>query len=245
MNTAPPTLTPAIRRGHVELPELAGGLSLSVESLRRRDDADKMETFIQMLANAEYWLSFDLHSFEPILASAPSPLRELGVAAALRFSERVDGRLSVADLDAAEQFVLRRIAPDLRAGVTEGLNRLKAVVDTRDQQESLAAEGYVAYDHEPALSVHALRAMGRAHIIVDGDRDRPNTIEAQVGHPVRLSSIDDKDRPLDPPEIETDTGAPLLVRSIDGARDVIFMVPGRYRIRVPGRASGDKKVMVR
>lgn len=245
MNTVPPRLSPTVRRAHPEQPELAGGLSLSVETLRRRDDAEKMETFIQMLANAEYWLSFDMHTFEPILSSAPSPLRELGVAAALKFSEQVDGRLSIADLETTERFVLRRIAPDLRPGVTEALTRLKAIVETRDQQDALVADGYEVYDHEPALSVHALRAMGRAAIIVDGDADRPNAIEAEVGQPVRLSSVDEKGRPLDPPEIETDTGAPLLVRAIDGARDVIFMVPGAYRIRVPGRASGDKKVKVR
>ena len=227
------------------MPELASGLRLSVEALRARPDAHKMETFLQMLDNAEYWLSFDLHAFEPVLTCAPSPLRELGVAVALKFSENLDGRLAMDDLDAADGYLQRRIAPDLRPGVTEALRRLRAIVDLRDRQAQLADDGFEVYEPEPALSVHALRAAGRATIVVDGSAEAPATLELVVGVPVRLASTDEKGRPLAPPEIETDTGAPLLVRSIDDARDVMFMVPGTYRLRVRGRASGDKKAIVR
>lgn len=269
MDTAPA----GPRRAHPEFPELAGGLRLSAEALRRRDDAKKMDTFVQMLANAEYWLSFELHAFEPVLVTAPSPLRELGVAVALKFGEHMDGRLAASDVDSARQFLLRRIAPDLRPGVTQALDRLRAMVEIRDRQTALANEGFVIYQPEPALSVHALRVMGRATIVVDGNPDADKVLELKVGEPVRLAATDEKGRPLDPPEIETDTGAPLLVRTGDKAtglderterdvtahrsdrspstdrapvaRDVVFMVPGAYRLRVRGRASGDKKVIVR
>ncbi len=235
----------SLRRSHPELPELAGGLQLSAERLRRRPDASKMEAFVQMLENAEYWLSFDLHAFEPVLTTAPSPLRELGVGVALKFSDRIDGQLDRSDVAFAEKFLIRRIAPDLRPGVTEALDLLGRTVQTRDRQESLCAEGFAIYAPEAALSVHALRARGRATIIVDGEVELPKLVEVTIGRPTRLSSVDDKGRVLDPPEVETDTGAPVLVRPQNGARDVIFMVPGNYRLRVPSRASGDLRVLVR
>ena len=239
-----PKPSTAPRRAHPELPELAGGLRLSVESLRQRQDASKLEGFIQMLANAEYWLSFELHDFEPVLATAPSPLRELGVAIALKFSDEVDGGLRSDDVMRAQQFLIRRVAPDMRPGLSEALDRLQAVVQTRDRQPTWSNEGFTPYKPEPALSVHALRARGQATIIVDGDSEAPDRLEFAIGQMVRLSSVDEKGRGLSPPEIETDTGAPLLVRKADGARDVVFTVPGRYRLRVPGRASGDKKALV-
>ena len=235
----------APRRAHPELVELAGGVRLSAEAIRSRSDGHRMETFVQMLENAEYWLSFDLHAFEPVLTTAPSPLRELGVAVALKFNDRPDGLLGTEDVNAAQQFLLRRIAPDLRPGVTEALQRLSAIVELRDRKEALFEDGYLEYAPEPALSVHALRAMGRATILVDGAEDDAKVLALNVGQPVHLSAIDEKQRPLDPPEIETDTGAPLWIRPRDDGRDVLFLVPGAYRLRVRGRASGDKKVMVR
>ena len=232
------------RRGHPKMLELANGLDLSAGALRTRADAHKMVAFLQMLDNAAYWLSFDLHPFEPALLAAPSPLRELGVAVALRFGEGMDGRLTATDLRTAQSFLLRRIAPDLRPGVTEALARLRAMTEVRDRQADLIADGFEPYRPEPALSVHALRVMGAATILVDGQRATDPTATLPLGVPVALSATDDKGRSLDPPEIESDTDAPLLVRPHADGREVVFMVPGRYRLRVRERAAGDKKVVV-
>ncbi len=231
------------RRGHPKMLELTNGLDLSAGALRARADAHKMGVFLQMLDNAEYWLSFDLHSFEPALATAPSPLRELGVAVALKFGEGLDGRLTTVDLKSAQSYLPRRIAPDLRPGVLDALVRLQTMVDVRDRRDDLIADGFSPYRPEPALSVHALRVMGAATILIDGQRDPAPTVKLPVGVPVSLSAVDDKNRPLGPPEIESDTHAPLLIRPHADAREVVFMVPGGYRLRVRGRAAGDKKVI--
>ncbi|MEO1336933.1 MAG: hypothetical protein AAFV29_14900, partial [Myxococcota bacterium] len=176
---------------------------------------------------------------------APSPLRELGVAVALKFGEGIDGRLTAKDIASAKNYLPRRIAPDLRPGVVEALNRLDAIVQLRDRETQLAAEGFEVYRPEPALSVHSLRAMGHAIIRIDDDAERPQTVDLELGRIIRLSAHNEKGRALPPPEIETDTGAPLWVRTANGTRDVIFLVPGIYRLRVRDRASGDKKLIVR
>src|SRR5205814_9321811 len=109
------------RPSHPIMRETVGGLELSVASLARREDANKIKPFAQMLANAEYWLSFDMASFEPLLAKSPSPLRELGVAVALKFGEGMDGGLSLADVERAREAIATKLTGDLKSGIELGL----------------------------------------------------------------------------------------------------------------------------
>src|SRR5258708_2034603 len=105
--------TGPIRLPHPLMLQLVGGVELSLAILNRREDASEITAFAQMLANAEYWLSFDMAAFEPLLSKSPSPLRELGVAIALRFGEGFDGGLSLEDLARAKEALSPKLTQDL------------------------------------------------------------------------------------------------------------------------------------
>jgi hypothetical protein len=228
------------RIGHPTMRELVGGLELSLSTLLRRDDAS---TFAQMLANAEYWLSFDVAAFEPMLSKSPSPLRELGVAIALRFSECMDGGLTLSDLDRARQMI-GLLATDLKEGVEEGLRTLERAVKARESIPALEQQGFRPYVVTPALSVHALRAMGKSHIEIVGHGTEERKVEVRFGEPITLASTDERGRPLSPPEVESHVEAPLYVREdSENQRTIFLLVPGEYFVRVPGRATGERKLI--
>lgn len=230
------------RSAHPSMPELVGGLELSAAHLHRREDAGAIEAFTRMLANAEYWLSFELASFEPLLETCPSPLRELGVAITLRFNDRMDGELTRDDLSRARE-LLAGLSSDLASGVAEGLETLLRAVDARESRPRFEAEGFSIYNPTSALSVHSLRAMGKASISVFGRSATDKQLAVRVGEAIRLSAVDERNRPVKPPEIESRLGAPVLTRDEpEGARSVIFLVPGDYVLRVPGRAAGERKL---
>lgn len=227
------------------LPQLVGGLELSFTTLSRRDDAKAIGHFTQMLANAEYWLSFDMAAFEPILAKCPSPLRELGVAVALRFGEGLDGELSLQDLERARELLDAKVSPDLRAGIAEGLKTLERAVRAREKIPALEAAGFKRHPMTQSLSVNALRAMGRSVITIAGHRDDERPVEVPIGEEIVLSAADERGRSLPPPEIESHLDAPVYVRDDKAAnRRIIFLwVPGEYFVRVAGRAAGDRKLI--
>ncbi len=217
--------------------ELVGGLDLSANGAAS-------ETLKKMLSNAEYWLSFDVANFETLLAKSPSPLRELGVAIALRFSERVNGELSSDDIRRARDELLEELTQEVRTGIAEGLGVLERAVSVRDRIPELEADGFVSYAPTSGLSVHALRAMGKSIITIEGRGDDAK-VSVEIGEPLALTATDERGRPLPPPEIDSRIGAPMLVKDDAEAnrRSVVFLVPGEYVLRVPGRASGARKVV--
>lgn len=156
------------REVHPALPELVGGIDLSAESLRSRKDQAGLTPLVELLANAEYWLSFDLGTFEPLLTKSPSPLRELGVGIALRFGENVEGRLSAADLSTARSSLVEPLPPDVKEALHAGLEILERALIARDRWTELEREGFALYSPKQNLSVHALMAGGRAEIRADG-----------------------------------------------------------------------------
>jgi hypothetical protein len=229
---------------HPQLPELLGGVSLGAAALKSRSDAGKLAAFIDMVANAEYWLSFDLSSFEPLLERSPSPFRELAVGIALRFGEGVDGSISLADVERAKTVLEGEVASDLKAGVQRGLDTLERAVRARDDLEEFVAEGFEPHAPSTALSVHALMAAGRAKIVVKGaDAGSAGNFQAEVGRVLELSASDDRGKTLEPPEIESELGAPVWAKKSDTVRTVVLVVPGRYRLRVPGRSEGTKALI--
>lgn len=226
------------RRPHPILQELVGGLDLSASS-------NASETLTKMLSNAEYWLSFDVANFETLLAKSPSPLRELGVAIALRFSERMNGELSSEDIHRARNELLEELTQEVRTGISEGLGVLERAVSVRDRIPDLEAAGYKHYAPTQGLSVHALRAMGKSNIHIVDKPDDEARVSTSIGAELTMSATDERGRPLPPPEIESRIDAPMLVKDdAEGAvRSVVFLVPGEYVLRVPGRASGARKVL--
>ncbi len=232
-----------VRTQHPMLPDLVGGIELSASSLEKREDATALSDFARMLANAEYWLSFDMASFEPLLEKSPSPLRELGVAVLLRFSEQMLGELTLEDLNVARKVVLPTLASDLQPGVEHGLDTLIRAVKTRDALDALRAEGFVEYSGGKGTSVHALRAMGSSKITIDDQTPTEKRPSVELGLPVRLRATDERGRPLEPPDIESRINAPVFIRDADGERTAIFFVPGEYQLRVPGKASGDRRIV--
>lgn len=216
--------------------ELTGGVDLFA--------AAKAATggFGQMWANAEYWLSFEVAHFEPLLAKCPSPLRELGVAIALRFSDRVGGELTLAELEAAEQSLLPESEGPLRQALAGGLSALRRSVEARDRVPSLEAEGWKTYVPTAGLSMHALRAMGRAQIDVGGATEKGGRLEAEVGQVITATAVDERGRPIAPPEVENRLGAPLLFQDQPEGRRYLLLVPGEYLFRVPSKASGERKL---
>lgn len=233
------------RPAHPVFPQLVGGLELTVKALAKREDAKRLEPFAQMLANAEYWLSFEVASFEPLLAKSPSPLRELGVAIALRFGEGLDGGLSAGELARAREVILGLLTDDLKPGVGAGLDTLERGVGAREQIPALEGSGYRRYQASQSLSVHALRAMGRSNISIAGKKDEDKKVEVRLGEELLLGATDEKGRPLPAPEIESHLEAPLYARDEKdpSKRSIFLIVPGEYYVRVPGRATGDRKLI--
>ena len=87
--------------------------------------------------------------------------------------------------------------------------------------------------------------MGRTIYQVFDVIDREARVHLEVGRPVLLTSSDERGRPLVAPDIESRLGAPLLTKDeAEGQRrTAIFLVPGEYLLRVPGRAAGDRKIV--
>jgi hypothetical protein len=170
-------------------------------------------------------------------------LRELGVAVLLRFSEQMLGELTIADLEEAKKVVVPSLTVDFQLGVEHGLDTLARAVKTRDALEALKAEGFNEYSGGKGTSVHALRAAGSSTILIDGKSPSEKRPAVELGKPVVLRATDERGRPLDPPEIESRISAPLLVRDADGQRTVVFFVPGEYHLRVPTKATGDRKIV--
>jgi hypothetical protein len=231
-----------VRTQHPSLPDLVGGIELSASAIEKREDA-ALTDFARMMANAEYWLSFDMANFEPLLEKSPSPLRELGVAVLLRFSEQMLGELTVADLEEAKKVVVPGLTTDLQPGVEHGLDTLVRAVRTRDMLDALKAEGFSEYAGGKGTSVHALRAAGISNISIDGKTPSEKRPHIELGRPIKLRATDERGRALDPPEVESRISAPVFVRDAGGERTVIFFVPGEYQLRVPGKASGDRKIV--
>jgi hypothetical protein len=232
-----------IRTQHPILNDLVGGIELSASAIEKREDATALGDFARMLANAEYWLSFDMANFEPLLEKSPSPLRELGVAVLLRFSEQMLGELTVEDLEQAKKVVIPLLAVDLAPGVEHGLDTLVRAVKTRDGIEALKAEGFIEHSGGKGTSVHALRAFGSGNILIDGNTPAEKRPAVELGKPVKLKATDERGRALDPPDIESRISAPVFIKDTDGERTAIFFVPGEYHLRVPGKASGDRKIV--
>jgi hypothetical protein len=234
-----------VRPAHPVMRELVAGVDLSTAALSKRTDAAQHSTFAQMLSNAEYWLSFDLAAFEPLLMKSPSPLRELGVAIALRFSEGIDGGLTLGDLGRARELLDPNLADDLKRGVTAGLEALERVVKARESIPALEEAGFKRYAATPSLSVHALRAMGKSNIAIAGHADDEKRVEVRIGEQIQLTATDERGRPLQAPEIESHLEAPLYARdeSEPNKRTIFLLVPGEYFVRVPGRATGDRKLV--
>lgn len=225
------------RSAHPVMRELTGGVDLFAAA---KGAAGSLG---QMWSNAEYWLSFELAHFEPLLSKCPSPLRELGVAIALRYSDRFGGELSLAELEAAEGSLLPECEGPLREGLAGGLATLRRAVEARDRVPSLEAEGWRLYAPTAGRSVHALRAMGKALIHVEGAVDRDGKLEGGVGQVLLTSATDDRGRPIAAPEIENRLGAPLLTRDDGERRQYLLLVPGEYVLRVPSKASGDRRLV--
>jgi hypothetical protein len=236
--------TAPARIAHPVMLQLVGGVELSSSTLTKRSE-DATGALVQMLANAEYWLSFDLASFEPLLAKSPSPLRELGVAIALKFGEGLDGGLSLDDLSRAREALAAKIAEDLKKGIEEGLGLLERAVRARESIAELEADGFHRYQVTQARTVNALRAMGKSKITVVGHADDDEDVPVKIGERIVLSASDEKGRPLPAPEIESHLDAPLYAKDEKQAntRTVFLLVPGEYFVRVPGRATGDRKLI--
>ncbi len=235
---------PKDKRPHPTAPELVGGLDLSSRALR----GGEARRVAELLDTADYWLSFELASFEAILARAPSPLRELGVGIVLRYGEGLDGRLAADDLERARADLVVGLSAELAAGVSAGVDTLGRAVAARARIAELEAEGYVRYAPTSGLSIHGLRAGGTAHILVD-ERKAERDVGLALGQPQALKATDDRGRVLAPPEIESETGAPIWARPLPekggDSRTVVVVVPGRYRVRVPGRAEAVRTLLAR
>ena len=230
------------RDAHPALPELVGGLDLTSEALRNRADQAALTPLMDLLANAEYWLSFDVGTFQPLLRKTPSPLRELGVGIALRFGENVEGRLSSSDLHSARSRLVEPLPDDLKQALALGLDVLERALSARDAGSDWEQKGFVPYSPKKNLSVHALMAGGKGQIRADGEvLKKSQKLRVPIGHPVELAAFDDRGKPADAPEIEAQTEGSVLAR--DGKeshlREVVLLVPGAYRIRVPGKLEGD------
>lgn len=233
----------ATGRPHPVIPELVGGLSLTANAFEKENGQG---TLVQLLSNAEYWLSFELASFEPLLVKSPSPLRELGVGISLKYSEHMFGEITTHEIEKAREQLLPKLDDEaLRVGIEGGLDVLARAVASRDRIQEAVADGFAEYSCNEGLSVHALRSNGRSKIFVKGQPDDPKILSVPLGERIIVSATDERGRPLAAPDVESRVSAPLLSRDgEDGDRTVIFFIPGEYHLRVQGRATGDRKLRV-
>jgi len=233
---------PKEKRPHPTVPELVLGADLSSRALKARGTT----ALADVMTNGEYWLSFELSSFEPMLARAPSPLRELGVGLVLRYGEGMDGRLDEGDLAKARAELAQDLPPDLQGALAAGLAALESGLRAREAILVLEGGGFSRCAASTALSVNSLRAGGTANIHA-ADRLLVKDVELSLGVPHALRATDDRGRALSAPEIESETGAPIWAKPVDKneARQIVLVVPGRYRLRVPGRAEAVVSVLAR
>ena len=236
-----------LRPLHPIFKELVGGVELQSVSLLARPDAKQISDLPQLFANAEYWLSFDVAAFEPMLARSPSPIRELGVAILLRYGVGIDRQLTLDDIAHAKKVIFDRLPDDLRTGIDVGLATLEQAIKLRDGFHALEKNGFRHYMPTPSLSVHALRAMERSAITIEGYESNEKRPIVPLGKEIILSATDERGRGLTPPEVENLLDAPLCVKDAENgsARTIILMIPGEYVVRVPGRATGERKLFAR
>lgn len=198
-------------------------------ALRQRTDAGPLA---RLLDNAAYWRAFDVARFEPLLAHAPPPLGELGIGVLLGFGEAPDARLHRRALAAAGDALA--LPDDLAASVSRCLDLLGRAVDARDAALQLEQEGFRQTEPRGGVPAFALRASGTARIQLDGE-DVIGPARVGLGTPVELKATDERGRPLPPPTIENDHGAPVWLRPADQGTRAVWCIPGRYRLQVPGR----------
>ncbi|MBK8013382.1 MAG: hypothetical protein IPK13_18765 [Deltaproteobacteria bacterium] len=231
---------------HPVVPRLLSGLDLTSANLATLQGPPSLDRLRRIIANAEYWLSFDASSLDPLLQSCPTPLRELGVAIALRFGEHFGGRLTQDDLRTARTELLDALPPAIRNPVLAGVEILERSLHAREERPALEARGFKPYVATRNLSVHALRAGGKAIISIDGIDDNAIGVELPLGQEIRLAARGERGQALVAPEVESAiANAGVLVFDPPGesCRRIVFTVPGQYRLRVPGRATGDRKIL--
>lgn len=239
-----PSAPSAPRRHHPLLPELVGGIDLKPSVLSAGPDADEIGEFIKMLVNAEYWIGFDLASFEPMLTQCPSPLRELGVGILLKYCEHVDGALGSEDLQRAHDHLKDYLPQRLWVAVSAGIASLSRAVLARDNREAWLQDGFQPSQQEAGFGAHALRAMGSAHITIEGVEDEARRPQLQVGTPIVLSATDERGRELAPPETASKLAAEVLTKDERHTRTVVFVIPGEYQVSVPTKATGSRKLLL-
>lgn len=233
---------------HPVVPQLLAGLDLSSAHLATLPPTPGLDRLQRMIANAEYWLSFDASNLDPLLQSCPTPLRELGVAIALRFGEQFGGRITHNDLSAARAELLEALPPAIRTSILAGLEILERSIRARDGRPDLEARGFRPYVATRSLSVHALRAGGKAIITIEGVDDNAIGVDVPLGQEIKLTARGERGQALAAPEVESPiANAGVLVFDPPGesGRRIVFTVPGQYRLRVPGRATGDRKIIAR
>jgi hypothetical protein len=231
---------------HPSMPELVRGLDLSPGGLELYQKTPGMGLLGQMMANATYWLSFHVERFETWLVACPSPLRELGIAALLRFGERVDGSLDDDALSRMETELIPRLEGEVQDGVQVGIRHLRRILETQAEMPQWIAEGYRESRAARALSVESLRQPATARIVVSrGQTVLEDPLKAQVGEALILEAFDERSRPVRHPEVEHIADAPVLIQDpSEDQRRVRFLVPGTYALRVPGRSLGERKITV-
>ena len=226
------------RRGFVPV-------DLSAKALASRPDAGELMALIQMMENADYWLSFEVADFEPLLTLSPAPLRALGVAIALRYAEEIEGKLMQSDLTRVREDILRDLPEDLAAGMSAAVDILERAVTVRDRVPELEAAGFQRSEARVVLNANIIQAMGRADIRIEGQPDEALRVEAPIGQPLVVSATDERGRPIDPPIIESATQPPVWMRDEDQTRSIVLMVPGPYTLRVAFKAEGARRVVAR
>ncbi|MBI2377464.1 MAG: hypothetical protein HYV07_25915 [Deltaproteobacteria bacterium] len=233
------------RGPHPTLTSLPGGALLSAQALEARPEARSLGDLIAVLRNAEYWINFDLSTFEPLMSKSPSPLRELAVGIVLRFGEGIDGALSHDDLARARGALLGGLPADLEGAVKAGLDTLERAVSVREALEALKSEGFAVLRPKTTLSVHGLMSnVGRARLLLDGAPLTSTELSVELGRLVRIDALDERGRPTDRPELENELSAAILFRDeAPGSRTFVLTTPGLYRVRVPGRVEGDRRII--
>ena len=235
------------RRTNVTLPELLGGLTLTRQSLEQRNEEGAVSNLLELISNAEYWLSYETDNFDPNLMYCPSPLRELGVGITLRFGHSLEGLLTLEDIESCREELMSTLPTDLHEGFQSGLDTLTRVVTVRSQIPTFVDKGYRRYEESKKLSIHALRASGRATIKLNGKHVTSQQSTFLLGEPIQISAVDASNRSIDLPEISNRSGSPIFSKdAFDGEwRECIFTVPGLYRVSVPSRAEGGHKLLIR